>query len=102
MTTTDTPVVVPVSDEGLREEAMRRLKGRRDFQAHLLAYVLVNTLLWAIWAVTDLGGFPWPIFPTLGWGIGVAFNAWDVYVRRPITESDVERELERLRRKTGS
>ncbi len=99
MSTTVTPVV-PVSDEALREEAMRRLKGRRDFQAHVLAYVLVNTLLWAIWAVTDFGGFPWPIFPTLGWGIGVAFNAWDVYVRKPITETDVERELERLRRRS--
>jgi hypothetical protein len=97
MTTTVTPAV-PTGDDALREEAVRRLKGRRDFQAHLLAYVLVNTLLWAIWAVTDLGGFPWPIFPTLAWGIGVAFNAWDIYVRKPITETDVERELERLRR----
>lgn len=34
---------------------------------------------------------------TLGRGIGLALNAWDVYVRRPITEADVEREVRSLR-----
>jgi len=33
----------------------------------------------------------------LGWGIGVAANAWDVFVRKPITEAEVEREERRLR-----
>jgi hypothetical protein len=45
----------------------------------------------------DSGGpVPWPLRPTLGWGIGVLFNAWDVYVRRPISEAEVEREGQRL------
>lgn len=34
----------------------------------------------------------------LGWGVGLAANAWDVYARRPITEEDVRREAERMRR----
>jgi hypothetical protein len=42
-------------------------------------------------------GFFWPIFPILGWGIGVGANAWDVYGRKPITEDEVQRETERLR-----
>ena len=39
--------------------------------------------------------FFWPIFPLLGWGIGVAFNAWDVY-RPPISEDRIRREMDRL------
>lgn len=92
------PEVLPASEEGLREEALRRLKGRRDFRAHLLAYVVVNGFLWSLWAVTTPGEFPWPIFPTLGWGIGIVFHFWDVFVRRPITTEDIEREVARLRR----
>lgn len=59
-------------------------------------HLAVNVLLVVIWAVTGAGLF-WPVFPILGWGIGVAINAWDVYGRRPITESDSRQEAERLR-----
>ena len=31
-----------------------------------------------------------------GWGIGVVMNVWDVYARRPFTESEVQEEIERL------
>src|SRR5215204_2836037 len=57
----------------------------------------VNALAWTIWALTG-AGFPWPVFVTGGWGIGVVMNAWDVYWRQPITEADVRREIERLGR----
>ena len=29
-------------------------------------------------------------------GIGLVLNGWDVYLRRPITNADVEREITRL------
>jgi hypothetical protein len=32
-------------------------------------------------------------------GIGVAANAWDVFVRKPITDSEIVREEQRLREK---
>lgn len=85
----------------LRAEAVRRLKKKRDFRAHLVSYALVNVLLWAIWGVVWLTSgvwFPWPLFATFGWGIGVAFHAWDVYGRRPITEEEIRREEARLLR----
>ena len=56
---------------------MRQLKKRRDFYGHLLLCVLVNALLVVIWAITDLHGFFWPVFPIVGWGIFVLMNAWD-------------------------
>jgi hypothetical protein len=48
-----------------------------------------------IWAVTGPHGFFWPVFPIVGWGIGVVMNAWDVYWRPRITEKDIQREMGR-------
>lgn len=91
----------PATEEELRALAFKRLKKRQDFHAHLVVYIVVNGFLWALWAVISLAGdgwqFPWPIFPLLGWGIGLALNAWDVYGRREITAADVDREVQKLR-----
>lgn len=86
----------PNPDDTLREQAISRLKKKRDFATHVVVYVLVNAFLVAIWAVTS-GDFFWPIFPILGWGIGLGANAWDVYGRRPISEGEIEQEMSRLR-----
>jgi len=80
----------------LRERAVKRLKKRRDFHAHLLVYVLVNAFLVLIWAVTTPDGFFWPVFPLVGWGIGVVMNGWDVYVAEDFDEEQIDREVERL------
>lgn len=46
------------------------------FRIHFAVYVGVQILLIATWVLTsnwDNGvPFPWPIFPLLGWGIGLA------------------------------
>ena len=81
-------------DENLREAAIERLKAKRDFQSHVAAYVIVNVGLVVIWALSGAGYF-WPIWPILGWGVGLAFNAWAVYVRKPITEDDIRAEMTR-------
>lgn len=83
----------------LREQAIRRLGKKREFRVHLLAYLLVNAFLWLIWGVVYLSAgfwFPWPLFPLAGWGIGVAFHGWDVYVGGPFSEAAIAREIERL------
>lgn len=85
----------PRNEQELREQAVSSLKKKRDFRGHVFIYVAVNTMLVVIWAVTGAGFF-WPIFPILGWGIGVAANAWDVYARKPISEDEIRRETERL------
>jgi 2TM domain len=88
-------MVTDTREQAARDRAVTQLKKRRDFYGHLLVYVLVNTFLVVIWAVVDAHGFFWPVFPIVGWGIGVVMNAWDVYWRPPITEDDVQREIER-------
>ena len=83
-------------EELLRDRAIKNLKKRRDFSAHLLVYFLVNTFLVAVWALTGRHGFFWPIFPIAGWGIGVVMNAWDVYRTDEFDEGRINREIERL------
>ncbi len=80
----------------LRDRAIKRLKKRRDFSAHLLVYVLVNAFIVSIWALTNPDGFFWPIFPLAGWGIGVVMNAWDVFHNDEFDEEQIRREMDRL------
>ena len=96
---TNTPMApeTPMSETDLRQAAIMQLRKKRGFQAHALAYLMVNLLLVAIWFVTMPDGFFWPVFPMFGWGIGLAFNAWDVYAPGP-SEARIRREMARLGR----
>ncbi len=85
-------------DVELRERAIKRLKKRHDFHGHLLIYLLVNTFLVVIWWLITPGGFFWPVFPIVGWGIGVVMNAWDVYFAEEFSEEQIDREIEHLQR----
>ena len=44
---------------------------RHVFAGHARTYASVMVLLVAIWALTGAGYF-WPVWPALGWGIGLA------------------------------
>jgi 2TM domain-containing protein len=83
-------------EDDLRAAAIERIKKKHDFYPHLLAYVMVNALLVGIWAVTGADFF-WPLIPILGWGIGVAFHAWDTFSRFSMSEDKIQREIRRLR-----
>jgi hypothetical protein len=89
------------TEEELRERAIRHLKKRRDFAAHLVSYVIINAFLVGIWYFVAGRGYFWPGWVLLGWGIGLVFNAWDVYGRREISEADIQREMDRHRDRSG-
>src|SRR4051794_29390182 len=64
--------LIATSEEGLREQALRTLKKRRDFHTHAFAYLTINILVWGVWltiALTSGSWFPWPLWVTLGWGV---------------------------------
>jgi hypothetical protein len=93
--------------QGKDPELWELAQKRVGFRSHALTYVIVNAFLWAIWFFSSSnpvdfdggnirwGHYPWPIWPTLGWGVGLAFHFAGVYIF-PKTNS-VEREYERLK-----
>jgi hypothetical protein len=60
---------------GLGDHAWRAghgsLRGDGSFKAHATSYLLVMALLVTVWLLTTPGGYFWPIWPALGWGIGL-------------------------------
>ena len=83
---------------------------RASFKKHALSYVGVNALLWIIWYITggshfhiDAGeddfmfNIPWPLWTTLGWGIGLASHFAAAYLFHET--NSVEREYEKLKNK---
>lgn len=95
------------ADEELRNEAIASLKRKRKFGQNLLAYITVNGVLWIIWALTDRttdGSIPWPAWVSAIWGFFLLLDAWRALARRPrslfspVTEAEIEREVERLGR----
>ena len=43
-------------------------------------YLAVMALLWLIWLLAG-AGYPWPVWPMLGWGIGVAGHQGRAWAR---------------------
>ena len=81
-------------DERLWKKAAERVK----FKRHLFSYVIVNAFLWGVWWLghgNNFFGFPWPLWCTLGWGIGIAFEYYGAYIEDK--DSGIEREYEKLK-----
>jgi 2TM domain-containing protein len=91
-----------------REYAIASLERKRKFAQDAAAYVAVNGVLWVIWLITDgsaNGSLPWPAWVSIAWGFFLALDGWRAYASwpasasRPITEAEIEREVERTRRR---
>lgn len=93
---------VPADDASLaeveREEALQRLRKKRDFRTHLTVYWLVMTLLVAIWLLSGgWGSYFWPVWPMLGWGLGVAIHGATLFSEQDPTEEQIQAEAARMR-----
>jgi len=85
-----------MDDDDLRERAVKRIKDKREFWMHVVAYVVVNSFLIGIWALTGADYF-WPAWVLLGWGIGIVLHGANLMLEgRPMREKDIEREMRRL------
>jgi hypothetical protein len=100
-----------------REQAIKQLERRRRYWISTAVSTVGMLGLAAIWAVAEYhnaGGWPtqgfsqssgipsvwnyWIIYPAIAWVfLTVAFGL-DVYLRKPISESKIQREIERQAR----
>lgn len=69
-----------------------QLQRWRDFQAHVVAYLVINIVFVVIWAVSGQGFF-WPAFPLIGWAVGLSFQHFSAVFRGQITDEDVRRKM---------
>jgi hypothetical protein len=68
-----------------------RAQRKRKFFEHLRSYLIVNAFLFLLNAMT--GESMWFIWPLLGWGIGIAFDAAEAFFPK---DRSIERGARRL------
>jgi len=102
-------------DAEVRELAVKQIERKRKFEMRAFAAAVLSAFLVVVWAVSEYnnaGGWPtngfsnsssiphvwndWIIYPLIVIGLGVAIDAWNTYRRKPITEAEIEREMDRL------
>lgn len=98
-------MAAPLTDE----QITRMAKMRVAFKTHLIVYVAVNVFLITVWYVTSGGGPPtvmdnreqyfWPMWPILGWGLGLAIHGFTTYGPG---SNMLAREEEKIRSEMGS
>jgi len=76
-------------------------KKRAGFKRDLVYYFVINAFMWIIWlltgAKTGSRGIPWPVWSTVGWGIGMIIYYFSAF-RFP-EENAAEKEYEKLKKK---
>jgi signal transduction histidine kinase len=92
------PADVPSADAELLRRARRRAAAEVGFYTHLMSYLGVVAFLALINLLTT--GYPWFVWPALGWGIGLFAHYMAVFGSRllkeryfdPVVEREVRRE----------
>jgi uncharacterized membrane protein len=100
-----------MSDEEIRKLAIYRVRRKRGFFTHLTVYCIVNIFLWCMWALSASGisagygwgmhgtAFPWPVFISVFWGIGLISHGLGVFAFHSGWEqNEINKEIERLKR----
>ena len=102
------------AEELSRQEAINQIKRKRKFHTELAVSGIGMAFLVVIWATSEYhnaGGWPtqgfsqssgihdvwnyWILYPVGAWILIMAGVAWSVYRHRGITESDIQREMDR-------
>ncbi|HEU5084970.1 MAG TPA: DUF1707 domain-containing protein [Acidimicrobiales bacterium] len=62
-----------------------------EFRGHLTTYALVIGMLWVIWLLAG-AGHPWPLYPALGWGIGLGshYQVAATHQRKRLARATIE------------
>jgi len=112
--TDHSPDVPADVDQLARQQAIKQIERRRRFWTSTIWSGIGMLALAVIWAATEYhnaGGWPvhgfsqssgihevwnfWIIYPLGAWLLIIAAHAWAVYGHKPISESQIKREIER-------
>jgi hypothetical protein len=110
-------LAAPVTSKQLaRQQAIRQIQHRRRFWARATISTLIMIVVTVSWAFSQYhtaGGWPvhgftqsswpvipnvwnyWIIWPAMVWVLWIAGDAWWTFGRRPISESEIQREIDR-------
>ena len=102
-----------------REQAIKQIERRRRYWISTAVSAVGMVLLAVIWAIAEYhnaGGWPtqgfsqssgihdvwniWIIYPAIGWAFLTTAFGLDVYLRKPTSDSQIKREIERQARST--
>ena len=115
-TSKEKPEVIDESDEQqVREMAIKQIEQERRFQKHVVSYAVVSILLVIAWAISEYNnanGWPtngfsessgtphvwniWIVYPVVVMVALLAIEAWNTYRKKPITEQEIRRHIDRL------
>jgi len=101
-------------ETGARKRAIEQIQRRRHFRVEAVISGIAVVFLVLIWALSEYhnaGGWPthgfsqssgihdvwnyWIVYPVGGMALILAGRAWTVFGHKPITEHEIEREIER-------
>jgi hypothetical protein len=108
---------VAPADEHARQEAIKRIEHKRRYWISTAVSTGGMLILATIWAITEYhnaGGWPtqgfsqssgihevwniWIIYPAMAWVFLTVVGGLIAYLRKPISEGEIEREIERRAR----
>jgi hypothetical protein len=79
-------------------ELWKIAKARVAFRWSFTIYFLMNGFLIGVWFfTTGLDSYFWPVWPMMGWGIGIAFQYFHAYHGNRLAST--QEEFEKLKRK---
>lgn len=86
-----------MSDDQLRQAAVKRLKAQRDFKQLAGIFVIIWGILTGVWWLSG-GGYFWPGWAIFGMGIALAFTGWAAYgpAPTPPTEQQINDEMRKM------
>lgn len=79
------------------QKAKKKVRARLDFKIHLTVYLVVNVILISINLINS-PDYLWFIWPLMGWGIAIFWQAMDLYVfnkESGVTERMIRKEMDK-------
>ena len=93
-----------MSEQEIYEEAKKRVKTKKGFYGHLGAYLVVNTILIVVWALSDADmgtANMWFLWPLCIWGAIVLINFLQVFVFKTSVRGEkaaIDKEVEKIKK----